>query len=89
MHSQSARTSVDPVHDMANLAWSREANSPEALAAFHVPEGATYFASYQETVVTSDGSQPSAQGQSYQIRVLQVRIVIPADQPEKKTTKKI
>jgi beta-lactamase regulating signal transducer with metallopeptidase domain len=89
VHLQSASKSVESVHDMANLAWSREATSPETLAAFRVPEGATYFASYQETIVTSDGNQPSAQNVSYQIRVLQVRIIVPTDQPEKRTTKKI
>ena len=89
VHFQSARKSGDPIHDMANLAWPREATGPDAMADLHVPQGATYFASYQVTVVTSDGSQPSAQNVSYKIRVWQVRIVLPADQPEKRTTKKI
>lgn len=88
VHPQNTR-SADPLHDMANLAWTREAGRPDAMASLHVPEGATYFASYQETIVTSDGGQPSAQNVSYKVRVWQVRIVLPADQPEKRTTKKI
>jgi hypothetical protein len=80
----------ESAHDQPTIAWSRETNRAEALAAaLRIPEGAAYFASYQETIVTSDGKQPSAQNVSYQLRVLQVRIVIPADQPEKRTTKKI
>ncbi len=90
VHLQSASKSVEFAHDMANVVRSREESRLETLAAaIRVPEGASYFASYQETIVTSDGNQPSAQNVSYQICVLQVRIMVPADQPEKKTTKKI
>ena len=90
VHTQHAPELAESAHDMANLAWSHEASGPESLAAaFHVPEGASYFASYQEAIFTSDGSQPSAQNVSYKVRVWEVRILVPADQPEKKATKKI
>jgi bla regulator protein blaR1 len=94
--AQNLRTAVhtprdnESAQDQPTMAWSRETNRAEALAAaLRIPEGAAYFASYQETIVTSDGKQPSAQNVRYQLRVLQVRIVMPADQPEKRTTKKI
>ena len=86
-HPQRANESA---HDTPSLAWPGDVSRSEALvAAFRLPPGTSYFSSYQETIVTSDSNQPSGQGQSYQIRVLQVRIVVPPDQPEKKTTKKI